>query len=357
LLVLQRTRKINETACLRARLGNGGARLRNGRDAGGTRVLIAALAFLLCGLAHKGMAQQTAPDNDAAKEVWSDLAGTAGLQTLAPAAGETDEFPDFTRELVQIQWRAGDPIHLFVILPKGEKNPPPVVLYLYSFPSETDRFLNEDFCRLMTKGGYAAVGFVSALTGHRYHDRAFKNWFISELPEALGSTVHDVRMILNYLSSRGDLDMTRVGMFGEGSGGTVAILSAAVDSRIQAIDLLDPWGDWPDWMAKSTLVPEEERPDYLKPEFLKQAAPFDPLQWFSRVKSAVRLQALTDPAATPKIARDRIAAAAPPQTQAVPVREALAEYKETKGAKFLDWIKNQLTLPLVNRLTTEDTKR
>jgi hypothetical protein len=53
---------------------------------------------------------------------------------------------------------------------------------------------------------------VSALNGHRYTYRPMKQWFVSELQEALGSSVHDVQMILNYLSTRDDLDMSRVGM-------------------------------------------------------------------------------------------------------------------------------------------------
>src|SRR5208282_4573863 len=46
---------------------------------------------------------------------------------------------------------------------------PPVILYLYSYPFENDRFLNPEFGKFLTKNGFAAVGFASALTGQRYH--------------------------------------------------------------------------------------------------------------------------------------------------------------------------------------------
>jgi hypothetical protein len=39
-------------------------------------------------------------------------------------------------------------------------------------------------------------GFVSALTGHRYHDRPMKEWFLSELQECL-AVAHDVQLVLN----------------------------------------------------------------------------------------------------------------------------------------------------------------
>src|SRR5215469_8190954 len=175
------------------------------------------------------------------------------------------ETKTFIRELLRVQWRPNDPIDLYVIRPRGAKKPP-VVLYLYGFPSDTDRFKDDRYCERVTRGGAAAVGFVSALTGHRNERRSPKEWFVSELPEAVATTVHDVQMILNYLDSRGDLDMSRVGMLGQGSGGAIAILAAAADSRLRALDLLDPWGDWPDWLATASIVPAEERANYLKPD-------------------------------------------------------------------------------------------
>jgi hypothetical protein len=201
--------------------------------------------------------------------------------------------------------------------------------------------MNDDFCKFLAQGGFAAAGFVSALTGERYHDRPMKEWFVSELPEALGNSVSDVQMLLNYLATRGDVDVTRAGMFGEGSGAAIGILAAAVDPRIKVLDVVDPWGDWPDWFAKSTLVPEDERAVYMTPEFLKKAAPLDPVRWFGQVKIPVRLRYLSDLAVTPQIARERVVSAAPEQARIIPLKEAVAQYKATK-LKFFDWIKDQL---------------
>jgi cephalosporin-C deacetylase-like acetyl esterase len=262
------------------------------------------------------------------------------LKLQEALVGEHDDYPTFTRDMIQVTWRTGDHINLTVILPKGHTKPP-VILYLYSYPSETERFLNDNFCRFLAQGGFAAVGFVSALTGQRYHDRPMKEWFVSELPEAIANSVQDVQMLLNYLTGRGDVDVSRAGMFGEGSGAAIAILAAAKDSRIMALDLVDPWGDWPDWLAKSTLVPGDERTAYVKPEFLQKAAPFDPIRWLGRIKVPVRLQYLSNPEVTPQSARDRIVAAAPSQAVVIPRTSALEQYK-TARLKFFDWIKDQL---------------
>ena len=212
------------------------------------------------------------------------------LHSAPPLLGDRVETPEYVRELIQVQWREGDAIDLYVIRPTGIKNPP-VVLYLYGFPSDTDRFHDDKFCKRVVSNGAAAVGFVSALTGQRYHSRPIKEWFVSELPGSLAATVHDVQMILNYLQTRGDLDMDHVGMFGEGSGGAIAILSAASDPRIKALDLLQPWGDWPDWLAEAPIIPEKERPAYTTPAFLKKLLPLEPVSYLPQLKSrSIRMQ-------------------------------------------------------------------
>jgi hypothetical protein len=220
---------------------------------------------------------------------------------------------------------------------------PPVMLYLYSYPSETDRFRDNGYCDRITNGGIAAIGFVSSLTGHRYHSRPMKQWFVSELQEALASSVHDVQMILDYLSTRDDLDLSKVGMFGEGSGGSIAILSAATDSRLQTIDVLDPWGDWPDWMAKSLIIPEEERPNYVKPEFLKKIAPLDPVAWLPKLKTEhIRIQQVMDDTTTPKAAKEQIDAAAPKSAQLVNYDDLKQFFGSASGGRIFLWSKAQL---------------
>jgi len=277
------------------------------------------------------------------KEDWSSLslAGST-LDALPPVVGERDNYPDFTRELIEVQWRPEDPIYLYVILPKKVKHPP-AILYLYSYPSETDRFLDQDFCKLLVKNGTAAVGFTSALTSQRYHDRPMKEWFISELAESLATTVHDVQMILNYLGTRGDIDMDGIGMFGGGSGGAIAILAAAADPRLKVLDLLEPWGDWPDWLQKSVLVPDEERAAYLTPEFLKRVEPLDPLRWISPLSSRrVRLQLAPYDTLTPSVARARLEKAMPANVEIVRYENDQALLRAAASSQFFDWIQAQV---------------
>ena len=287
----------------------------------------------------------TSPSVYGQENLSSLLLNDSGLRAAVPILGEKDEYPEFTRELFEVQWRPNDAIDLYVIKPHGVAKPP-VVLYLYSYPSETDRFRDNDYCKRVTSNGYAAIGFVPALTGQRYHDRPMREWFVSELPDSITESVHDVQMILRYLSERGDFDMGRVGIFGNGSGATIAILAAAVDPQVRAVDALQPWGDWPTWLAKSSLIPEAERATYLKPEFLDRVAPLDPVQWLGRVQNkALRIQFVLDDRVTPAVAIQHMKGAVPSSALVLEYPTKRQQYQLLSGGRAFDWIKEQLHAP------------
>lgn len=279
------------------------------------------------------------------KEDWStpSLKGTV-LGPPAIIEGDVDSSnPTFTRQMTRVQWRPGDPIDLYIMKPVGVKKPP-VVIYLFSYPYLNSQFLDSNFAKSMTRNGVAAIGFSTALTDQRYHSpRAMKEWFVSQLPEALATSAHDVQMLIDYLGTRGDMDMDHVGLWGDGSGATIAILAAAVDPRVKSLDLVDPWGDWPDWMAKSTIIPENERAGLNQPEFLKTTAPLDPLQWLPRLKTQkIRLQDVGSVTVTPKEAREKIEAVAPANVQIVRYADRKAFAESASGGRGFDWIKEQL---------------
>jgi hypothetical protein len=285
--------------------------------------------------------------NNNSREDWSTLQIPRDMEYAAPLPAVVTQFPDFSREFLQMTWRSWDPIDLYVVLPKGIKNPP-VILYLYSFPSDSDRFRSEEFAKQATKNGFAAVGFVSALTGHRFHDRPTKEWFVSELQESLVTSVHDVQLVLTYLAKRGDLDMNRVGMFADGSGASIAIMAASVDPRIKALDAFNPWGDWPDWIAQSKLIQiDDERKSYLQPEFLKKVENLDPLKYLPQLKTPqLRLQFVETDNVTPKAVQERLAAAAPKTATVISYESARAFFASGNNKDNLfQWVQEQVVEP------------
>lgn len=265
-----------------------------------------------------------------------------GLQPTMAAIVQHDEEAEFVRELIRVEWRPGDPIELWITRPKVTGKAP-VILYLYSYGDTSERFHDNGWCKRASADGFAAVGFVSALTDYRFRDRPMKQWFVSELPESLGSSVHDVQLVLNYLASREDMDMDHVGMFGMGSGATVAMLAAHVDPRIKALDLLDPWGDWPNWLELSPAVPDAERPKYLTAGFLKSVAVLDPIAYLLSLKTpSIRLQQTLSEPVTPKIVKERIRSAAPNAAQLVKYTNAGDLLNAWKISGLSGWIKEQM---------------
>ena len=314
-------------------------------------VVVSLLLALTLPLACVGQRLTTIDPNAASGKSVEDLSkaslSSSQLHADPPELIEKAENKDFTREFLAVQWRPGDRIYLYVVLPTKLKKPP-VAIYIYGHPSDTDRFQDDGWCERTTSSGYAAVGLVPALTGQRYHDRPMKEWFVSELQEALGKSTHDVQMVMNYLTERGDVDMGNVGVFGVGAGGTIAVMAASVDSRIKAIDLLDPWGDWPVWMQKSGVIPDEERPTYVKPEFLKKVADFDPVKVLPTLKTRhIRLNQLDDGFdSTPEEAKKQMDAVLPATAEHRRFETSVAFYSEVaSGGRVFDWLKLQLKAP------------
>jgi hypothetical protein len=275
-------------------------------------------------------------------EDWTSPAlATSDLKPARPLVFFSD-LSRYTLELLRVQWRTGDPIDLYVMKPKGVKKPP-VILYLYGYPTDTDIFKRDEYQELVTRNGFAAVGFVSKLTGHRYHDRSMKEWFVSELQECLATSAHDVQMVLNYLATRGDLDMDHVGMFTQGSGASIAILASAADPRIKVLEALDPWGDWPTWMATSPLVPEDERAQYVKPDFLKKVSTLDPVDWLPKIQAKkLRLDDELFDTDTPKDAKEKLRRAVPAGSSVMSYKN-MDEFKTAfEDGKNLEWIQHEL---------------
>ena len=206
--------------------------------------LLAGLFFLLLTNVTMGWAQQArlnlAGSNQTGPvtarsvgnlEDWSSLSlANSELVPEPPLLGEKYDNPQFTRELLQVKWRQGDPIDLYVIRPKGAATLLPFYISTAT-PPKPKCFVAIPIVR-MSPGAIRCDWVCVGSQRPSIHQSADETAVVSELQEALGSSVHDVQMILNYLATRGDLDMSRIGMFGVGSGGT---LSAILPPRLTRV--------------------------------------------------------------------------------------------------------------------------
>jgi hypothetical protein len=318
------------------------------------------LAFLGLPLAEGQIIKtlpESTPESEAALANFSEDWSTPSVKTShmlpleveGPAVDPTHE--GYIVELWRLTWRPGDPIEVYVIKPTGVTKPP-VILNLWGYPNDLAPYKLEAVQREFVKGGFAAVGFTSALTGQRYHDVPMAQWFLSQLPESISATVHDVQLMIDYLEKRGDLDTSRIGMFGNGSGGAIGILASAVDPRIKVLDVLDPWADWPTWMSTSPFPPADERPNYAKPEFLKSISPLEPLAWLPKIQAnKFRFQDDLINPETPTPIKEKIRKAAPAGTTLVQYKSKAELMAAFQHSCNLDWLKQQLSaLPSADKI-------
>jgi hypothetical protein len=297
------------------------------------------------------------PDSDPSLANFSEDLSTPSVKTsrmlhLQAEGPEGDASHDgYTVELWRLTWRPGDPIEVYVIKPTGV-NKPPVILNLYGYPNGLNPYRLEAVQKEFVKGGFAVVGFASALTGQRYHDVPMKMWFLSQLPQSLVLTAHDVQLMIDFMEVRGDLDTSRIGMFGNGSGGTIGILASAVDPRIKVLDVLDPWADWPTWLSTSPFPPADERANYLKPEFLKSVSPLEPLDWMPKIQAKkFRFQDDEINPETPAPIKDKIRKAVPAGTTVVQYKSKAEMMAAFPHSSNLDWLKQQLSaLPSADKV-------
>jgi hypothetical protein len=93
-------------------------------------------------------------------------------------------------------------------------------------------------------------------------------------------------------------------------------------------------------------VPKEERDDYLKPEFLKQVAPLDPVLYLSKLTScAVRIQFWDDLNSPTKEAAGKIEAAAPATAKITHYPSAFSMSLTNGEGRLFEWLAATLSPP------------
>jgi hypothetical protein len=285
---------------------------------------------------------------------------SSALFPVRPALGQTDDDPlkFFIRERWQLMWRPADALDVYICKPRSATiTKLPVILYLYGFPSDTERFKGDAWCEMTTKGGFAAVGFLSANTGHRLDTRPVGTTFFNDFQTSLGATVHDVQMLLNYLATRDDLDMSRVGMFGQGTGASIGILASAADPRIKALDLLTSWGSWPEFFATTPALAKNKRDQFTASEYLAKVAKLDPIKWLPQIKAkSLRMQDVRGQGPMTDALLDDMEAAAPGTAVIRKFGDQSAFASHTPYGVIASWLEERLQ-PNPKPLPVEKTER
>lgn len=147
---------------------------------------------------------------------------------------------------------------LLIACPPAQRGQPstrfPVAIVLHSTGTSKDEPRFREPLERLAARGYVAVGVDSRYHGERgapggkqkqlaayyealersWHDARSKRYARAERP-FLFDTVHDLRLVLDYLCTREDVDSARIGITGVSLGGMHAWLVAAADERIAAL--------------------------------------------------------------------------------------------------------------------------
>ncbi|NOU92114.1 prolyl oligopeptidase family serine peptidase [Paenibacillus sp. LMG 31456] len=181
---------------------------------------------------------------------------------LQPRELERVEFDDYIRERIEITTAESLRMPVYVLLPKGKQGKLPVVIGCHGHgygskaavglladgteAGDVDPDVHHTFALSLVKRGFAVV--VPELIG--FGDRKLENEVVvnsstnSCFPIGvfllmLGKTIAGVRIqetmaAIDYVSSRSEMDASRIGIFGLSGGGLVSAFTAALDQRIRA---------------------------------------------------------------------------------------------------------------------------
>lgn len=162
---------------------------------------------------------------------------------IAPSAPVASQANGYSQELLSFAAEANERVPAIVLKKGTPAGRLPVIVALHGTGG------SKESMRSMMQS-YADLGFLTVSIDARHHGERAKpipgldNPYMSAMLQAyrtgdghpyLYDTVWDVIRLLDYLATRPDVDMQRIGLIGNSKGGTEAYLAAAVDPRIAVV--------------------------------------------------------------------------------------------------------------------------
>ncbi len=213
--------------------------------------------------------------NDGAARAWQHSTRDAFAQTLGLAAfppaplecsliAEVDK-GDYVRKKFLLRTGPHTIMPWYLLMPKGAKQPLPVMLALHGHgygvadivglwedgsERTTPSGYHGDFAVALCRHGFAVAAPEISCFGERQNDYTYLDTVNGQpVPSTCAHTamlafhmglsvagmrVHDALRLVDYLETRPELDMRRLGAMGISGGGMHTLFSAAIDTRIKA---------------------------------------------------------------------------------------------------------------------------
>lgn len=191
---------------------------------------------------------------DVLRSKWRSIIGTPAIAKPAPDARlvATHEDPTYTGELRFLKTEADSEERIYVMLPRSATGKVPVVIVpFYDVDTSAARPMagrnftspgTRSFAYLAVQNGFAAVAvrWFGESYGEGYAEAVANLTKRHPGVTGLGKWVWDSERLLDYLATRPELDMSRVGMIGHSLGGKMTLYAMAFDPRIKVAVSSEP---------------------------------------------------------------------------------------------------------------------
>jgi uncharacterized protein len=232
-------------------------------------------------------------------------------QPLNPDIKVVEQSAYYTKYLVHFDSVKGQRIPAFLYIPKDVKKfrdsldpatlkgynkrvteldgPPwPVIFFMHWLQS--DKSFADNFAGHWATYGYALLAIDGVFKGERAKPgRSILETNISDTRDNIVQQVIDCRRGVDYLETRNDIDMKRLGYFGISMGSLTGAITVAVDDRFKAIVLADGAGDFSTVFSKAELpefkktVEEIKAKGFTLEEAFEILKPVDPVEYIGHV--------------------------------------------------------------------------
>lgn len=162
---------------------------------------------------------------------------------LAPSPSQTSTVEGYSQELLSFASEQTERVPLLILKKPASPVRRAVVIALHGTNGTKQSM--RDLLKRYADRGFLAVAMDARHAGERaipipglaspYQSALLRAFRTGKGQPYLYDTVWDVMRLVDYLSTRGDVDPTRIGVIGNSKGGTEAYLAAAADTRIAAV--------------------------------------------------------------------------------------------------------------------------